>query len=133
MTGSGCERPFAAGLNVQDAVAFTGFLREIPPHYLSRRKAAPGELGWAPFRGQLTPGSRKQALIVVSAWLDWHVEAITEGAMQALLRYFEQAEPSPALHWMRFVLRFLESMGLRASWVMLRARAMSPRVTTSRA
>ena len=35
--------------------------------------------------------------------------------MQALLRYFEQAAPSPALHRMRFVLRFLESMGLRAS------------------
>ena len=78
----------------------------------------------------------------MSAWLDWllearHVEAnpfrlvsrkqgddqaatgevkaITEGAMQALLRYFEQAVPSPALHRMRFVLRFLESMGLRAS------------------
>lgn len=30
---------------MQDAVAFTGFLREIPPHYLSRRKAAPGKLG----------------------------------------------------------------------------------------
>ena len=43
------------------------------------------------------------------------VKAITEGAMQALLRYFEQAEPSPAIHRMRFVLRFLESMGLRAS------------------
>ena len=138
------ERPGVSPqqLSVQDAVAFTGFLREIPSHFISRRKASPGELGWAPFRGQLTPGSRKQALIVVSAWLDWlvearHVEAnpfrlvsrkqgddqaatgevkaITEGAMHALLRYFEQAEPSPAIHRMRFVLRFLESMGLRAS------------------
>ena len=138
------ERPGVSPqqLGVQDAAAFTGFLREIPAHYISRRKASPGELGWAPFRGQLTPGSRKQALIVVSAWLDWlvearHVEAnpfrlisrkqgddqaatgevkaITEGAMQALLRYFEQEEPSPAIHRMRFILSFLESMGLRAS------------------
>ena len=138
------ERPGVSPqqLGVQDAVAFTGFLREIPAHYISRRKASPGELGWAPFRGQLTPGSRKQALIVVSAWLDWlvearHVEAnpfrlisrkqgddqtatgqvkaITEGAMQALLRYFEQEESSPAIHRMRFILSFLESMGLRAS------------------
>jgi site-specific recombinase XerD len=138
------ERPGVSPqqLGVQDAVAFTGFLREIPSHFISRRKASPGELGWAPFRGQLTPGSRKQALIVVSSWLDWLVEArhlaanpfrlvsrkqgddqaatgevkaITEGAMQALLRYFEHEEPSPAIHRMRFVLRFLESMGLRAS------------------
>ena len=138
------ERPGVSPqqLGVPDAVAFTGFLREIPAHFISRRKASPGELGWAPFRGQLTPGSRKQALIVVSAWLDWLVEArhvaanpfrlisrkqgddqaatgevkaISEGAMQALLSYLDQQQPSPALHRMRFVLRFLEAMGLRAS------------------
>ncbi|PRD67286.1 integrase, partial [Malikia spinosa] len=138
------ERPGVspAQLGVRDAVAFAELLRDIPPHFISRRKASPGELGWAPFRGPLTPASRKQALLVVSAWLDWLVEArhieanpfrlisrkqgddqtargevkaISEGAMQALLHYFEQAEPSPAIHRMRFVLRFLESMGLRAS------------------
>ncbi|PRD63831.1 tyrosine-type recombinase/integrase [Malikia granosa] len=138
------ERPGVtpAQLGVRDAVAFAELLRDIPPHFISRRKASPGAIGWAPFRGQLTPASRQQALTVVSSWLDWlvearHVEAnpfrlvsrkqgddqtatgevkaITEGAMQALLHYFEQVEPSPAIHRMRFVLRFLESMGLRAS------------------
>ena len=138
------ERPGVspAQLGVRDAVAFAELLRDIPPHFISRRKASPGELGWAPFRGPLTPGSRQQALLVVSAWLDWLVEArhieanpfrlisrkrgddqaargevkaISEGAMQALLRYFEQAQPSPAIYRMRFVLRFLEAMGLRAS------------------
>jgi len=138
------ERPGVspAQLGVRDAVAFAELLRDIPIHFISRRKAAPGTIGWAPFRGQLTPTSRKQALTVVSSWLDWLVEArhieanpfrlisrkqgddrdmrgevkaISEGAMQALLRYFEQAEPSPAIHRMRFLLRFLEAMGLRAS------------------
>jgi len=138
------ERPGVspAQLGVRDAVAFAELLRDIPPHFISRRKASPGAIGWAPFRGQLTPASRKQALIVVSAWLDWlvearHVEAnpfrlisrkqgddraargdvkaISEGAMQALLAFFEREEPSPAVQRMRFLLRFLESMGLRAS------------------
>lgn len=138
------ERPGVtpAQLGVRDAVAFAELLRDIPPHFISRRKASPGAIGWAPFRGQLTPASRQQALTVVSSWLDWLVEArhieanpfrlisrkqgddraargevkaISEGAMQALLAFFEREEPSPAVQRMRFLLRFLESMGLRAS------------------
>lgn len=131
-----------ANLTIQEAIQFSGFLENIPDHYISRRKAAPGKLGWAPFRGQLTPSSRKQSLVVVGAWLDWlvharhisanpfrliskkqgdnpadsgEVKAISEGAMKELLAFFDAIQPSPAAHRMRFLLRFLESMGLRAS------------------
>lgn len=131
-----------AHLSIQEAIAFSEFLKHIPDHYISRRKASPGELGWAPFRDQLTPASRKQALIVVSSWLDWlmdarhisanpfrlinkkqgdnpsnmgEVKALSERAMNELLRFFDSAPPRPAVHRMRFLLLFLESMGLRAS------------------
>ncbi len=138
------ERPGVtpATLSVQDAAAFIAFLREIPAKYISRRKATPGEIGWAPFRGQLKPGSRRQAVTVVASWLDWLVQArhiaanpfalvskkqgddqrerhpikaFSEPAMNELLRFFQAAPPSPANHRMQFLLRFGEATGLRAA------------------
>ncbi len=138
------ERPGVtpASLGIPDATAFSEFLQDIPARYISRRKAAPGEIGWAPFRGQLSPGSRQQALTIVSSWLDWlvqarhisanpfaliskrqgddrtdrgEVKAFSEPAMHELVRFFTSAPPSPASHRMQFLLRFGEATGLRAA------------------
>lgn len=138
------ERPARSvfELTVADVTAYSSFLKEVPDRYISKRQAAVGELGWAPFRGQLTATSRQQAISVAASWLDWLVEAqhiqanpfrliklrqgddqarftgvkaIAQPAMGELVRFFESTPPTPAIHRMRFVLTFGEATGLRAS------------------
>ena len=36
------------------------FLQHIPCEWISRRHASPGDLGWAPFRGQLSKKQMKR-------------------------------------------------------------------------
>lgn len=135
-------------LSVEDCSAYAAFLTALPAHWISRRKASPGDVGWAPFRGQLTPASRRQALTLVGGLFNWlhsagyiqgspwslintkevsglghatdevallDTKAFSEPAMEAVLRFVETQPPSPARNRIRFILRFMEAVGLRSS------------------
>jgi len=50
-----------ASMTVPDCTAFMAFLQNIPPRWISRARAAPGQIGWAPFRGPLSHASGRHA------------------------------------------------------------------------
>ena len=130
-------------MNVADCRAFMAFLQHIPREWMSRARAAPGEKGWAPFRGPLSHQSQKQAVIITAslfAWLQaaqyltanpWLLvnqktgddrqrkmldsKALSEEASQEILRFLEAQPPSASRERMRFILRFVESVGLRSA------------------
>ena len=135
-------------MRVEDCSAYARFLADIPQHWISRRRASPGEIGWAPFRGQLSTTSRRQALVLVSGLFSWlHTaryvngspwalinakeasgflqssgdaelldsKAFSEAAMQEVLRFVDTQPPSPARDRIRFILRFMEAVGLRSA------------------
>ncbi|MDB5931518.1 MAG: phage integrase family protein, partial [Polaromonas sp.] len=60
-----------ARMQVDDCMAFMAFLQNIPPQWISRARAAPGTPGWAPFRGPLSHGSCRQAVIVIASLFAW--------------------------------------------------------------
>lgn len=73
-------------MRVEDCSAYAAFLGNIPAHWISRRKASPGEIGWAPFRGQLSAASKRQALTVVSALFSWlHSARYVHGSPWAMI------------------------------------------------
>ncbi|MDQ3061186.1 MAG: site-specific integrase [Pseudomonadota bacterium] len=130
-------------MSVHDCSAFMAFLQHIPPQWMSRARAAPGEPGWAPFRGHLSHQSQKQAVTInasLFAWLQaaqyvsanpWvlvnhktgddrqrkmlDTKALSEDACEAILRFIDAQPPSPARARIRFILRFVESVGLRSA------------------
>ena len=135
-------------MRVEDCSAYAAFLADVPSHWISRRKASPGDIGWAPFRGQLSAASRRQAPTLVSALFSWlhsaryihgspwalinakeasglarassenallDSKAFSEAAMQEVLRFVEAQAPSPARDRIRFILRFMEAVGLRSA------------------
>ncbi len=130
-------------MNVADCTGFMAFLQHIPPAWISRARAAPGEQGWAPFRGPLSHQSQKQAVIInasLFAWLQaaqylsanpWllinqktgddrerkmlDTKALSEDASEAILRFIDAQPPSASCERMRFILRFVESVGLRSA------------------
>ena len=119
-----------------------GVFGEHPPG-LDLARAAPGTLGWAPFRGLLSHGSCRQAVIVIAslfAWLQsaqylsanpWPLlnqktgddparrvldtKALSEAAMLEVLRFVQAQAPSPSRARMRFTLLFVEAVGLRSA------------------
>ena len=119
------------------------FLQNIPPQWISRARAAPGTPGWAPFRGALSHGSCRQAVVIIAslfAWLQsaqylsanpWPLvnqktgddpghkmldsKAFSEAAMQEVLRFVQSQAPSPSRARMRFTLLFVEAVGLRSA------------------
>lgn len=128
---------------VEDCKKYQLFLEAIPDQWMSKRHLAPGVPGWAPFRGQLLPQSRKQALVIVSSLFAWLTEggylqgnpwalmgkkrgapqddvifenkAFSEDVMAKFLTFLASQPPSPSRSRMRFILLFLESVGLRSS------------------
>ncbi|WP_157271709.1 tyrosine-type recombinase/integrase [Azohydromonas aeria] len=131
-----------SALDVRDCLAYMTFLEHVPEAWISRRRAAPLAPGWAPFAGQLTLASRRQAVVIVAscfAWLvrggyllhnpwdlvnrctgdDAAVHALDSRAFEpevwtALLAWIESQPPSPSRERMLFLLRFTEATGLRA-------------------
>ena len=99
--------------------------------------------GWAPFAGQLSHASRNHAVIIVAGLFEWltaasylrsnpwilvnrqtgddrarnelDTRAFTPEAWASLLGFAEAQAPSPARSRTRFLLKFLEATGLRAS------------------
>ena len=132
-----------AQMGVPDCGAFMAFLQNIPPRWISRARAAPGTPGWAPFRGQLSHASRRQAIVIVAslfAWLQaaqyltanpWvlvnqatgddpgqkmlDTKALSEAAMLEVLRFVDAQAPSPSRARIRFTLLFVEAVGLRSA------------------
>ncbi len=57
----------------EDCEEYARFLSNVPDHWISRRKAARREIGWAPFRGPLSASSRELALKVIRGLFRWLV------------------------------------------------------------
>jgi integrase len=138
-----CRGATLAQMTVADCGAFMAFLQHIPPRWISRVRAAPGQPGWAPFRGQLSHASCRQSITIIAslfAWLQsaqyltanpWVLvnqatgddpgkkmldsKALSEAAMLEVLRFVEAQAPSPSRARIRFTLLFVEAVGLRSA------------------
>jgi len=138
-----CRGAALAQMGVADCSAFMAFLQHLPPRWISRARAAPGTPGWAPFRGPLSHASRRQAIVIIAslfAWLQaaqylagnpWLLvnqdtgddpghkmldsKALSEAAVLEVLRYLDAQAPSPSRARMRFILLFVEAVGLRSA------------------
>lgn len=132
-----------ATMGVGDCGDYMAFLQDIPSRWISRERAAPGEPGWAPFRGQLSHQSHRQAVVVVAAMFTWlqsaryltanpwvlvnqktgddrqrkllDTKALSESASLEVLRFIEAQPPSPSRERIAFIVRFLEAVGLRSA------------------
>lgn len=144
-----------AHMTVMDCRDYMAFLSNVPERWISRVRAAPGQPGWAPFRGQLTHASQKQAVVILGsmfAWLEsaqymphnpWilvnrdfgddptksilDTRSLSEEAVEDVLSFIEIQPPSPARSRIRFLIRFNEAVGLRAS-ELLAARLKDVRI-----
>ena len=138
-----CAGATLAQLRIEDCNAYMAFLQNIPASWISRRSAAPGQVGWAPFRGQLSHDSQQQAIVIVASLFTWlqsahylqgnpwvlvnkktgddrqknvlDTKALSENASIEVLRFIDQQTPSPARARIRFIVVFLSAVGLRSS------------------
>ena len=130
-------------MDVADCTAYMAFLQHIPARWISRDRATPGQPGWAPFRGPLSHASHRQAVVIVNAlftWLQaaqyipsnpWQLvnkktgddrdmkmldsKALSETAMAEVLRFVDAQPVTASSTRIRFILRFVESVGLRSA------------------
>ena len=138
-----CRGATLAQMTVADCGAFMAFLQHIPRRWISRARAAPGQPGWAPFRGQLSHGSCRQSITIMASMFAWlqsaqyltanpwvlvnqatgddpgkkmlDTKALSEAAMQEVLRFIDGQAPSPSRARIRFTLLFVEAVGLRSA------------------
>ena len=132
-----------ASMQVDDCSAFMAFLENIPPAWISRARAAPGTPGWAPFRGPLSHANCRQAVTIIASLFSWlhaaqfipanpwllvspkagddparkvlDTKALSEAAMSEVLRFIEAQAPSTSTARIRFILLFVEAVGLRSA------------------
>ena len=133
-----------ASMRVEDCLAYQSFLQHIPPGWISRDRHAPGQIGWAPFRGQLTPASQKQAITILGALFAWlaaskyiqgnpwlmvnsdtgstdqttqalDTKSISDAALGQIQRFIRSQPPSPSVHRISLIVTFTETVGLRSS------------------
>ena len=130
-------------MRIEDCTDYMTFLQHIPAGWISRVRAMPGEHGWAPFRGQLSHNSHRQAIIIIAALFTWlqsarylsgnpwmlvnkktgddckqnklDTKALSETASQEILRFIDAQAPSPSRSRIRFIVQFMESVGLRSA------------------
>jgi len=134
----------------EDCRAYMDFLADVPGRWISRRKAARLQPGWAPFRGGLTLASQRLAVAILHSLFGWLVQArylaanpwvlvnrklgddpqadddvssraFTPAAWAALHACLDAAPPSPSVARLRWICVFVQSVGLRAA-ELLRAR-----------
>jgi site-specific recombinase XerD len=138
-----CAGATLAQMRIEDCNAYMAFLQNIPAAWISRRSAAPGQAGWAPFRGQLSHDSQQQAIVIVASLFTWlqsaqylqgnpwvlvnkkpgddtqknvlDTKALSANASSAILQFIDQQAPSPARVRIRFIVVFLSAVGLRSS------------------
>lgn len=132
-------------LRAADCMSYLKFLSDIPAEFLSDPKTRPkhGDAGWAPFRGQLDPASQKQAIVIVAAMYTWLAaaayltrnpwaivnkqvlssqaakvatsKAFSEVLVEKMLAYIDALPQSLEVARFRFILKFIESVGVRSS------------------
>lgn len=130
-------------MDVNDCGDYMAFLQNIPGQWISRVRAKPGAPGWAPFRGPLSHKSQQQAIVIVAALFTWlasaqylranpwvlvnqntgddpghsllDTKALSESALSEILLFIEDQAPSPSRSRIRFILRFMEAVGLRSA------------------
>ena len=130
-------------MSVEDCLGYLAFLQHIPQSWISRARASPGTPGWAPFRGQLSHKSQRQAVVIIASLFTWlqsaryitanpwalvnkktgddredimlDTKAISSGSMAEIYSFIDRQAPSPARTRIRFILEFLESVGLRSA------------------
>ena len=138
-----CAGATLAKMRIEDSNAYMAFLKNIPASWFSRRSAAPGQTGWAPFRGQLSHDSQQQSIVIVASLFTWlqsaqylqgnpwvlinkktgddsqrnvlDTKALSEMASIEILRFIDQQAPSPARSRIRFIVVFISTVGLRSS------------------
>ena len=138
-----CQDKSISQMNINDCGNYMAFLQNIPLKWISRIHASPGAPGWAPFRGQLSRKSQAQSIIIVAAlftWLQsaqyisanpWHLinqktgddaneimldtKALSESAVIEIIKFIDIQPPSPARSRIRFIIQFVESVGLRSA------------------
>jgi len=137
-------------VKVEDCLAFRAFTENIPPAWISRERAKPGQPGWAPFRGQLSESSRHHLLNIVGALFAYlklanyltqnpwpliksrasmkktavntvDTRAFTPDGQAEIVRFIEGQPPSPARARMLFIVEFVSGVGLRTA-ELLRAK-----------
>jgi integrase len=132
-----------AQMNVADCTAYMAFLQNVPDRWISRERARPGQPGRAPFRGPLSHASHRQAVVIVNALFTWlqsaqylpsnpwqlvnkktgddrdqkmlDTKALSQAAMAEVLRFIDDQPMSASSVRMRFILRFVEAVGLRSA------------------
>ena len=130
-------------VRVDECLEYMAFLQHVPAAWISRRQVAPRTQGWAPFRGQLSNLSRRQAIVILAGLFKWlqsaqyisnnpwflvnqdtdvptgerlpETKALSEAAVSEVLRYIRAQAPSSARDRMIFIVTFLEAVGLRSS------------------
>ena len=138
-----CRGATLAQMSVADCGAFMAFLQNIPPRWISRVRAAPGQPGWAPFRGQLSHASCRQSIVIIASMFAWlqsaqyltanpwvlvnqatgddpgkkmlDTKALSEAAMLEVLRFVDGQALSASRARIRFTLLFVEAVGLRSA------------------
>jgi integrase len=133
-------------MEAADCRDYMAFLQHLPPHWISRVRAQPGQPGWAPFRGPLSHSSHRQAVTIIAGWFAWlqsarylahnpwllinqktgddrtrrllDTKALSEGAMSEVLRFIDAQPASPARERIRFLVRFVEAVGLRSAEIL---------------
>ena len=138
-----CPDKCLSQMNVDDCGNFMAFLQHIPARWISRARAKPGTPSWAPFRGPLSRRSQAQSVVIVASMFTWlqsacylsvnpwllinqktgddandkllDSKALSESAAIEILKFIDQQPPGPARARMRFILRFVESVGLRSA------------------
>lgn len=130
-------------MQIEDCRDYMAFLQNIPAKWISRARAAPGQPGWAPFRGPLSHKSQRQTVVIIASLFTWlqsaqylsqnpwplinqktgddqaeqimNTKALSEAAYQEVIAYALGQPPSPSRSRILFILRFVESVGLRSA------------------
>ena len=138
-----CQGARLAQMSVNLCGDYMAFLQNIPAHWISRVRAAPQAPGWAPFRGPLSHASHRQAVVIIASLFTWlqaaqylnanpwllvnqntgddrkqkmlDTKAFSESAMQEIMRFIDAQAPSPSRERIRFILLFVEAVGLRSA------------------
>ncbi len=138
-----CRGTRLAQMSVNLCGDYMAFLQNIPAHWISRVRAAPQAPGWAPFRGPLSHASHRQAIVIIASLFTWlqaaqylttnpwllvnqqtgddagrkmlDSKAFSETAMREIMRFIDAQVPSPSRERIRFILSFVEAVGLRSA------------------
>ena len=138
-----CKDKPLSKINVNDCCRYIVFLQNIPLEWISRVHAKPYTPGWRPFRGPLSHKSQTQAIIIIASLFTWlqsaqyisinpwifvnrktgddsnkkmlDTKAFSELAVFEIIQYIEKQPPSPARSRIKFIIRFVESVGLRSA------------------